>query len=39
MSDLHSRTLTELAEGLSARRFSSRDIVDALLTRIDKADG
>ena len=39
MSDLHSLTLTELAEGLSARRFSSRDIVDALLTRIDKADG
>ncbi|MBS0224257.1 MAG: amidase [Proteobacteria bacterium] len=39
MSDLHNLTLTELAEGLSAHRFSSRDIVDALLKRIDKADG
>jgi aspartyl-tRNA(Asn)/glutamyl-tRNA(Gln) amidotransferase subunit A len=38
MSDLHDFTLTELAEGLSANRFSSRDIVDALLMRIDKAN-
>jgi len=39
MSELHDLTLTELAAGLSAKRFSSRDIVDALLGRIAKADG
>ncbi|HEY6979855.1 amidase [Reyranella sp.] len=39
MSDLHDLTLSELAEGLDAGRFSSRDIVDALVARIDKADG
>ena len=39
MSDLHNLTLTELAAALAANRFSSRDIVDALLKRIDKADG
>ena len=32
-------TLTELAAGLSAKKFSSREIVDALLARIEKADG
>ncbi|MCX7363100.1 MAG: amidase [Alphaproteobacteria bacterium] len=36
---LHDLTLTELAAGLSAKQFSSRDIVDALLGRIEKADG
>ncbi len=36
---LHELTLTELAAGLSASQFSSRDIVDALLSRIEKADG
>src|SRR5882757_7441897 len=36
---LHDLTLTELAVGLSAKKFSSREIVDALLARIAKADG
>ncbi len=36
---LHEKTLTELAAGLAARTFSSREIVDALLARIAKADG
>src|SRR5947207_4560554 len=36
---LHDLTLTELAAGLAAKKFSSRDIVDALLARIAKADG
>jgi aspartyl-tRNA(Asn)/glutamyl-tRNA(Gln) amidotransferase subunit A len=36
---LHDLTLTELAAGLSAKRFSSRDVVDGLLARIAKADG
>ena len=39
MTQLHDMTLTELAAGLSARRFSSREIADALLGRIAKADG
>lgn len=39
MSSLHDMTLTELAAGLSARKFSSREIADALLARIAKADG
>ncbi|TAJ31705.1 MAG: amidase, partial [Reyranella sp.] len=30
---------TELSAGLAARKFSSREIVDALLARIAKADG
>ncbi|MBS0518970.1 MAG: amidase [Proteobacteria bacterium] len=38
MSALHDLTLVELADGLAARRFSSREIVDALLGRIAKAD-
>jgi aspartyl-tRNA(Asn)/glutamyl-tRNA(Gln) amidotransferase subunit A len=37
--NLHELTLTELAAGLSARKFSSREIVDALLARIAKANG
>ncbi|CAN5699176.1 amidase [soil metagenome] len=36
---LHDLTLTELSAGLAARKFSSREIVDALLARIEKADG
>ncbi len=36
---LHEKTLTELAAGLAAKAFSSREIVDALLARIEKADG
>ncbi|MGE5150166.1 MAG: amidase, partial [Rhodospirillaceae bacterium] len=35
---LHDLTLTELAAGLSAKKFSSREIADALLGRIEKAD-
>ncbi len=37
--NLHDLTLTELSAGLAARKFSSREIVDALLARIAKADG
>src|SRR5476651_932859 len=36
---LHDLTLTELAAELGAKRASSREIVDALLARIAKADG
>ncbi len=36
---LHTLTLTELAAGLAARQFSSREIVDALLARIAKGNG
>jgi aspartyl-tRNA(Asn)/glutamyl-tRNA(Gln) amidotransferase subunit A len=39
MSGLHEFTLTELAAGVSAKRFSSREIVDALLARIAKSNG
>ena len=39
MAKLHDMTLTELGAGLSAKKFSSREIVDALLARIKKADG
>jgi len=35
---LHELTLTELSAGLAAKRFSSREVVDALLSRIEKAD-
>ena len=35
---LHELTLTELSAGLAARRFSSREIVEALLARIERAD-
>ncbi|MFI4998582.1 MAG: amidase [Reyranellales bacterium] len=38
MTNLHELTLTELAKGLAAKKFSSREIVDALLGRIAKAD-
>ncbi len=36
---LHELTLTELSAGLAAKRFSSREVIDALLARIEKADG
>lgn len=36
---LHDLTLTELSAGLAAKKFSSRDVVDCLLGRIDKANG
>jgi aspartyl-tRNA(Asn)/glutamyl-tRNA(Gln) amidotransferase subunit A len=36
---LHDLTLTDLRTGLAANQFSSRDVVDALLARIAKADG
>jgi aspartyl-tRNA(Asn)/glutamyl-tRNA(Gln) amidotransferase subunit A len=39
MANLHDLTLSELSAGLARRKFSSRDIVDALLARIAKADG
>lgn len=39
MTQLHEMTLTELGAGLAAKKFSSREIVDALLARIAKADG
>ena len=39
MANLHELTLTELGAGLSAKKFSSREIIDALLARIAKADG
>ena len=35
---LHDLTLTEMADGLKAKRFTSRDIADAFLARIEKAD-
>jgi aspartyl-tRNA(Asn)/glutamyl-tRNA(Gln) amidotransferase subunit A len=35
---LHTLTLTELSAGLAAKRFSSREIADALLGRIAKAN-
>ncbi len=35
---LHNLTLTDLAAGLKEKRFSSREIVDALLARIARAD-
>lgn len=37
--NLHDLTLVELGAGLAAKRFSSREIVDSLLARIEKADG
>jgi aspartyl-tRNA(Asn)/glutamyl-tRNA(Gln) amidotransferase subunit A len=36
---IHDLTLTELGAGLAAKKFSSREIADALLARIEKADG
>src|SRR5258708_13064157 len=36
--ELHTLTLAELAAGLAAKRFSSREIVDSLLGRIVKAN-
>ncbi len=39
MSDLHRSTLTELAAGLRARKFSSFELVSELLARIEKSQG
>jgi len=39
MSDIAEMTLVELAAGLKARRFSSREVTDTFLARIEKADG
>lgn len=36
---LHDLTLGEMADGLKARKFTSRDIADAFLTRIKQANG
>jgi aspartyl-tRNA(Asn)/glutamyl-tRNA(Gln) amidotransferase subunit A len=37
MSDLHTGTLAQLAAGLKARKFSSVELVTALLTRVERA--
>ena len=39
MSGLHTGTLTQLAAGLRARKFSSVELVTALLARIERAQG
>jgi aspartyl-tRNA(Asn)/glutamyl-tRNA(Gln) amidotransferase subunit A len=39
MADIAELTLGEQAAGLSAKQFSSRQVVDTFLARIDKADG
>ncbi len=39
MSDLHTGTLTQLAAGLKARKFSSVELVTALLARVERAQG
>ena len=39
MSEIAEMTLVELAAGLKAKRFSSREIADTFLARIAKADG
>ena len=39
MSDLHTGSLTQLAAGLKARKFSSVELVTALLARIEGAQG
>ena len=39
MSDLYTGTLTQLAAGLRARKFSSVELVTAFLTRIEGAQG
>jgi aspartyl-tRNA(Asn)/glutamyl-tRNA(Gln) amidotransferase subunit A len=39
MSDIAEMTLVELAAGLKAKRFSSREVADTFLARIAKADG
>lgn len=36
---LHDLTLTDMADGLAARKFTARDLADAFLTRIRTADG
>ena len=39
MSDLHRNTLTQLAAGLRARRYSSVELVQACLARIEASQG
>ena len=39
MTELHSQTLTELAAGLQARRFSSVELTQHFLQRIDQFNG
>jgi aspartyl-tRNA(Asn)/glutamyl-tRNA(Gln) amidotransferase subunit A len=39
MSDLHTGTLTQLAAGLKARKFSSVELTSALLARVERAQG
>jgi aspartyl-tRNA(Asn)/glutamyl-tRNA(Gln) amidotransferase subunit A len=39
MSDLHTGTLTQLAAALRARKFSSVELVTALLARVERAQG
>ncbi len=39
MSDIAELTLAELSAGLAAKRFSSRQIIDVFLDRIEKGDG
>jgi len=39
VSDLHTGTLTQLAASLRARKFSSVELVTALLARIERAQG
>jgi aspartyl-tRNA(Asn)/glutamyl-tRNA(Gln) amidotransferase subunit A len=39
VSDLHTSTLTQLAAGLRARRFSSVELVTELLARIERSQG
>jgi aspartyl-tRNA(Asn)/glutamyl-tRNA(Gln) amidotransferase subunit A len=36
--ELHDLTLTEMADGLKAKRFTARDITDVFLARIKQAD-
>ncbi|MFD2190236.1 Asp-tRNA(Asn)/Glu-tRNA(Gln) amidotransferase subunit GatA [Pistricoccus aurantiacus] len=36
---MHEKTLTELADGLAAGEFSSRELIESLLSRIERLDG
>ncbi|QEA40235.1 Asp-tRNA(Asn)/Glu-tRNA(Gln) amidotransferase subunit GatA [Pistricoccus aurantiacus] len=36
---MHEKTLTELADGLAAGEFSSRELIESLLSRIKRLDG
>jgi aspartyl-tRNA(Asn)/glutamyl-tRNA(Gln) amidotransferase subunit A len=39
VSGLHQSTLTQLATGLRARRFSSVELVSELLARVERSQG